>query len=161
MIQFSQMRYLVIMLAVALINCGGKKEEKPSFSFEKKEEKADSSRASARIDLESKGVGPVEKVQLGQEIDSIMVGSGKATFEMKCTACHKLGKKFIGPPPNGILKRRAPEWVMNMILNPSEMVKKDALAKDLFMEFNGSPMSDQGLNEEEAREVLEYFRTLQ
>jgi cytochrome c2 len=77
-----------------------------------------------------------------------------------CLACHRIGKKFIGPPPNGILERRTPEWVMNMILNPQEMVQKDPLAKDLLKEFNGSPMSNQGLTEDQARAILEYFRTL-
>ena len=45
-------------------------------------------------------------------------------------------------------------------LNPDEMVQKDPLAKALLMEFNGSPMANQNLTEEEARSVLEYFRTL-
>ena len=47
-----------------------------------------------------------------------------------------------------------------MILNPNEMVQKDPLAKDLLIEFNGSPMADQSLTQEDARAVLEYFRTL-
>ena len=34
---------------------------------------------------------------------------------------------------------RTPEWIMNMILNPTEMVEKDPLAKELLVEFNGSP----------------------
>ena len=41
------------------------------------------------------------------------------------------------------------------------MVKNDPDAKALFMEFNGSPMANQSLTEEEARNVLEYFRTLE
>jgi hypothetical protein len=49
---------------------------------------------------------------------------------------------------------------MNMILNPQEMVQKDPLANDLLKEFNGSPMSNQGLTEDQARAILEYFRTL-
>jgi hypothetical protein len=49
---------------------------------------------------------------------------------------------------------------MNMILNPEEMTKNDPLAKALLIEFNGSPMANQNLTEEEARQVLEYFRTL-
>ena len=47
-----------------------------------------------------------------------------------------------------------------MILNPEEMVKNDPLAKDLLIEFNGSPMANQNLTQEEARAVLEYLRTL-
>ena len=66
----------------------------------------------------------------------------------------------MGPAPKGIMSRRNPEWVMNMILDPEGMVKNDPLAKALLMEFNGAPMANQNLSEEDARAVLEYFRTL-
>lgn len=89
-----------------------------------------------------------------------MATQGKDVYDKMCLACHRVGKKFIGPPPDGVLERRTPEWVMNMILDPEGMVKNDPLAKDLLMEFNGSPMANQNLTEEEARAVLEYFRTL-
>ena len=89
-----------------------------------------------------------------------MALKGEEVYKAKCTACHKIGKKFIGPPPNGIFERRSPEWIMNMILNPEEMVQKDPIAKQLLIEFNGSPMANQSLTEEEARSILEYFRTL-
>ena len=85
---------------------------------------------------------------------------GKDVYDKMCTACHKPDKNFIGPAPKGILERRSPEWVMNMILNPEEMINKDPIAKKLLMEFNGAPMANQNLTEEQARQVLEYFRTL-
>ena len=108
----------------------------------------------------NKGIGPISSVTLGEEIDEAMAADGAVIYEAKCTACHKPTVKHIGPPPQGILERRSPEWVMNMILNPEEMVQKDEIAKNLFIEFNGSPMANQNLTEEEARKVLEYFRTL-
>ena len=89
-----------------------------------------------------------------------MAAQGKEVYDQMCLACHRPDKKFIGPAPKGVLERRSPEWVMNMILNPQVMVKEDPLAKDLLQEFNGSPMANQGLTEEQARAVLEYFRTL-
>ena len=49
---------------------------------------------------------------------------------------------------------------MNMILNPEQMVKEDPIAKQLLVDFNLSPMANQHLTQEEARSVLEYFRTL-
>ena len=58
------------------------------------------------------------------------------------------------------MTRRTPEWIMNMILNPEQMVKENPLAKNLLIEFNGAPMANQNLTKEEARAVLEYFRTL-
>lgn len=97
---------------------------------------------------------------LAEEIDQAMATKGAEVYKKMCTACHKPTKKFIGPAPIGSLERRTPEWIMNMILDPEGMVKNDPLAKALLIEFNGSPMANQNLTEEEARAVLEYFRTL-
>lgn len=106
------------------------------------------------------GIGPVKSLDLPSEIDADLVVKGKESFEAKCTACHKVTKKFIGPNPTGILTRRTAAWVMNMILNPDEMILKDPIARQLLIEANGAPMANQSLPEEEARAVLEYFRTL-
>ena len=89
-----------------------------------------------------------------------MAATGAEVYKKMCTACHRPNKKFIGPAPLGIMERRTPEWIMNMILDPEGMVANDPLAKELLIEFNGSPMANQSLTEEETRAVLEYFRTL-
>lgn len=158
---------IMILLLALLVSCGGKEEKKEEgFTLKKKSEtettvaKKDNALASVRVDLENKGIGPITSLQLGSEIDQAMVAHGEDVYKKMCTACHRADKKFIGPAPTGILNRRTPEWIMNMILNPVEMVQKDPLAKDLLIEFNGSPMANQNLTQEEARAVLEYFRTL-
>ncbi|MEJ2112953.1 MAG: cytochrome c [Flavobacteriaceae bacterium] len=157
---------LLIFIAL-LIGCGGKEEKKKeSITIQKQTEtkavvdKTESIPASKKVDLSNKGIGPITSVTLGAEIDQKMVAHGADVYKKMCTACHRSDKKFIGPAPTGILERRTPEWIMNMILNPEEMVQKDPLAKELLIEFNGSPMANQNLTEEEARAVLEYFRTL-
>ena len=106
------------------------------------------------------GIGPVAQFELPAEVDQTLAANGKEVYDAKCTACHKATKQFIGPAPKGILEKRTPAWIMNMILNPEEMVAKDPIAKQLLIKFNGSPMANQNLTEEEARAVLEYFRTL-
>ncbi|GAA5225354.1 hypothetical protein GCM10025777_59850 [Membranihabitans marinus] len=116
---------------------------------------------SKRIVLDNKGVGPIKNLELPTEIDQSMVLKGKNLFDTKCITCHLADKNVIGPAPKGILKRRSPEWIMNMILNPAEMLEKDPLAKELLVEFKGTPMIDEGMTEEEARAMLEYFRTLE
>ncbi len=146
-----------------LLACSSKSDKSSDFSFDKLEKSASDTEevpASVRKDLSNKGVGPIKSVELSENIDESLANTGAVLYQQKCTACHKLGEKFVGPPPNGILNRRSPEWVMNMILNPQVMLKEDQLAKDLFMEFNGAPMANQGLTQEEARSILEYFRTL-
>ncbi|MGB1831346.1 MAG: cytochrome c, partial [Flavobacteriaceae bacterium] len=61
---------------------------------------------------------------------------------------------------NGIYERRSPEWVMNMLLNPTEMLKQDPIAKALLKEYNNVMMLNQNLEESEARAIAEYLRTL-
>jgi mono/diheme cytochrome c family protein len=162
------LKLMTILFSILLMSCGGKEEKKKEgFSYEKKttteakvETKAEKISASKRVDLENKGIGPISSLELPAEIDQTMVAHGADVYKKMCTACHRANKKFIGPAPTGILERRTPEWIMNMILNPEEMTQKDPLAKELLMEFNGSPMANQNLSEEDARAVLEYFRTL-
>ncbi|WP_308993147.1 cytochrome c [Mariniflexile litorale] len=161
------LKILTILFISLLVSCGGKEEKKKEkFSYEKTAPteqtvtKIESVPASKRIDLTSKGIGPIKELVLPAEIDQTMATHGEDVYKKMCTACHRPDKKFIGPAPSGILERRTPEWVMNMILNPDEMVQKDLLAKELLIEFNGSPMANQGLTQEDARAVLEYFRTL-
>lgn len=159
-------KILTLFIAVVLVSCGGKEEKKKDvIIYEKQpvevvEEVAETVPASKRVDLANKGVGPIKSVDLAAEIDQSLAAHGADVFKQMCTACHRPDKKFIGPSPAGILERRTPEWVMNMILNPNEMVQNDPLAKELLIEFNGSPMANQNLSEEDARAVLEYFRTL-
>jgi hypothetical protein len=40
------------------------------------------------------------------------------------------------------------------------MVEKNPIARKLLIAHNGSPMANQNLTEEQARAVVEYFRTL-
>lgn len=162
-------RTTAILFSLLLMACGGK-EEKKNEGFSVEREKASTDKpveavitgipASERVDLSNKGVGPIAAITLDTEIDQALATKGKEVYDQMCLACHRPDKKFIGPAPQGILERRTPEWVMNMILNPQVMVNEDLLAKDLLQEFNGSPMANQNLTEEQARAVLEYFRTL-
>lgn len=105
-----------------------------------------------------KGIGPVSKVELVSTPNQAMVDQGKAIFESKCTACHKFGERYVGPDLAGVTGRRKPEWIMNMILNPQEMQQKDPTAHELLAQFM-TQMPNQDLTQEEARAVLEYFRT--
>lgn len=145
-----------IVLSFGLMACGGGSEA-PADTTKAKPQ----SMLKKKIDpMQDKGVGPITSITIDAEINQEMADAGKVVYEKMCTACHKPTEKFIGPAPKGVLDRRTPEWVMNMILNPEQMVKENDLAKKLLMEYNGSPMANQNLTEEEARQVLEYFRTL-
>lgn len=102
------------------------------------------------------GIGPVSSVTLGA-IDAALAEEGEAAFTMKCSACHKFDQRYVGPPLGGVLDRRTPVYVMNMMLNPDEMVKRHPEARAMLAEYM-TPMPNQNLNRDEARAILEYFR---
>ena len=110
--------------------------------------------------LENKGVGPIINVILEDKVNISMVNSGEKLFNQLCTSCHIINEDYIGPAMSGILDRRSPEWIMNMILNPIQMLEEDPIAIDLLEKYNFEYMYNQNLLEEEARDILEYFRLL-
>lgn len=153
----SFIKLISLSLLVLVFNCGDDKKTE-SVSYGKSDVKKVP--ASERVDLKNKGVGPITSVDLPLVVDKELASSGEEVYNKLCLACHMVDKKFIGPAPKDILKRRTPEWVMNMILNPEKMIAEDPLAKDLWEEYNGSPMVGQNVTKDEARAILEYFRTL-
>ena len=99
-----------------------------------------------------------EAVTLGA-LDPAMAERGKATFEMKCSACHKFDARYVGPSLGGVMERRTPAYIMNMILAPEEMYTKHPAAKQLLAELM-TQMPNTGLTRDQAREVVEYLRTV-
>ena len=106
------------------------------------------------------GVGPIKNISL-DEIQLTLVNQGKMLYNSKCTMCHSIDQKLVGPALGDVTKRREPEWIMNMMLNPDGMVKENEAAKLLLKEYNNVPMINQHLSEKEARAILEYLRSIE
>jgi cytochrome c551/c552 len=106
----------------------------------------------------SKGIGRFRNIQLTHPLDEAMVTKGKAIFQSKCFACHKLSKeKLVGPGWSGVTNRRSPEWIMNWVTNTKVMVDRDLAAQaDLAVCIIRMP--DQELTDDQARNVLEFMR---
>lgn len=151
-IRSSAMACLALALALSLSACGG---DAPDDS-------ADSAAASAtgdqltEVQLEQ-GIGPVRDLDLG-ELDPDLVEAGEAAFVTKCSACHRLEDRYVGPRLGTVLDRRRPEFVMNMILNANEMVQKHPVVRQMLAEFY-TPMPVQVTDPDEARAILEYLRS--
>ncbi|MCK5824998.1 MAG: c-type cytochrome [Ichthyobacteriaceae bacterium] len=158
---------LMVFLTSTIVSCGS--DDSKKADAKKNDEKSNTQSKSVEIQNSDKidvvgisyGVGEIKKgdVKLDDQINKSMANKGKAVFNKMCSACHKVDKKYIGPSPKGILARRTTEWVMNMILNPEKMIKEDAIAVSLLKEY-GTPMTNQHVTKDEARQMLEYFRTL-
>ena len=103
------------------------------------------------------GVGPIKSVKLDPTLDKKMITEGKGIFNDKCALCHELDQLKIGPPLRNITKDRAPEYIMNLLLNTEAMQKADPNVKALIKKFNNIIMIDPALNEAKARSVVEYL----
>lgn len=131
---------------IYFISCSNSSEEKNSSGIDEKKF------------YNGTGVGPITQLQISETIDDNLSKEGAKVFQSKCITCHKItDERVIGPGLKGITIRRKPEWIMNQILNPLEMTKNDPLSKELLSIYL-SQMTDMNLTNDDARNVLEYFR---
>lgn len=94
------------------------------------------------------------------DVDHAMAEKGKTTYDVKCQACHSTGEnRIVGPGWKGITTRRKPEWIMNMIMNTDAMLSEDPEAQKM-LEQCLVRMPNQNLTKDDARQLLEYMRTL-
>lgn len=104
------------------------------------------------------GAGPIkDEVVLGMQIDKKMAAKGEKLFNAQCTTCHEIHDSNRGPALGGVLDKRSPQFVMNMILDPDAMIENDPQIKALKAVYE-IRMDDLGLSEEEARQIVEYLR---
>lgn len=137
----------ILVFGLFLLACGGGNETSSKSSESVVDKKPD----------DGKGVGEIKSVALNDPLDQAMVETGKAIYDMKCAACHKLGpNRVVGPGFKGVTDRRQPEWIMNMITNVETMLEEDKEAQKLLEECL-TRMPNQNLTNDEAREVLEFL----
>ena len=143
----------LLILAMALAACGGsgKKDKGASPASEASPEE--------KSLAEGKGLGEVKAVELKTPLEAERVGRGKAIYDMKCSACHKLtDQKVVGPGWKDVTKRRKPEWVMNMVTNVDAMLDKDEEAQKL-LQLCLTRMPNQNVSIGDARDLLEFMRS--
>ncbi len=106
----------------------------------------------------SKGIGEVKDVTLNTPLEEERIGRGKAIYEMKCQACHKLNdQRVVGPGWKDVTKNRKPEWIMNMITNVDVMLDQDPEAQKM-LELCLMRMPNQNVSVGDARDILEFMR---
>ncbi len=148
------------IFAFSLFSCGGDKKTDsiPTASSETTDAPAENPAGSNAYDPK-RGLGKHENVDVST-FDATMAAKGKAVADVKCTSCHKpTEEKLVGPGWKGVTTRQSPAWIMNFISNPDPMIDVDPeLQKQL--ELCLVRMPNQGLNDTEAREILEYMREI-
>ena len=139
---------MALFLGVFLWACGGE-SNKPEGTYTRPTEKAEKKD-------DGKGIG-ITEVKLNDPLNQDMVANGKAIYEIKCAACHKLtAKRVVGPGWAGITDIRKPEWIMNMITNVDIMLDEDPQAQKLLEECL-TRMPNQNVSESDARDILEFI----
>ena len=151
------------VLTLALFSCGGDKKTDSIPTATTTETTATTTEAPAAAGTNEydpkRGLGPHENVDVSK-FDPAMAAAGKKIAEVKCTSCHKpTEEKLVGPGWKGVTKRQTPEWIMNFISNPDPMIDVDPELKKQ-LELCLVRMPNQGLNDTEAREILEYMREI-
>jgi hypothetical protein len=151
---------LILVLGAALIACGPEKPKQQADEEDSYESihGTDERNAVAENADDGKGIGQVTNVTLNTPLEQERVTRGKAIYEMKCQACHRLDdQRVVGPGWKDVTKRRKPEWIMNMITNVDVMLDQDEEARKL-LELCLTRMPNQNVSVGDARDVLEYMR---
>ena len=147
---------LLLLPSLALAACGGKSGGAAPAAGSA----APSAQASDLTPWQlANGVGPITEGTVLEAMDRDEVAEGKQRFEQVCASCHKANERYVGPALGGVVGRRTPQYVMNMILAPDTMVARHPEAKALFGTYM-MQMPKLGLTPEQAQEVMEYLRTL-
>jgi mono/diheme cytochrome c family protein len=148
-------KFLVfIIMATIIIACGQKQETASQKILRERKEKA--AQKSSQVD-QGLGVGEIMNVTLNDPLNQDMVSRGRAIYDMKCSACHKLkGSRVVGPSWAGLTSQRKPEWIMNMITNVEVMLEEDPEAQKLLEECL-TRMPNQNVSIGDARDILEFM----
>ena len=85
---------------------------------------------------------------------------GAKIFTEKCTACHTIGKKMLGPDLAGVTSRREAGWLRRQIKEPDVMIaEKDPIVMQLLQESNNLPMVPMGLSDADVDAVIAYLKS--
>ncbi len=159
------LKFLLIgFISIAFISCSGEKKSENETNPTSTESPTSATETSTAADGDydpKRGLGKFDETNVDvSKFDASMAAEGKKIAEVKCTSCHKpTEEKLVGPGWKGVTTRQSPHWIMNFISNPDPMITVDPeLQKQL--EICLVRMPNQGLNETEARQILEYMREI-
>jgi len=145
------MKKLIILTLACMVvwACGNSNEPKPSDLAKQK--------ITQKKEGNKEGVGEIKSVELNDPLNQDMIANGRAIYDLKCAACHKLSdKRVVGPGFKGVTSKRTGPWIMNMITNTDAMLDEDPVARKLFEECL-TRMPNQNVSNSDARDILEFL----
>lgn len=103
------------------------------------------------------GIGPIdEPLDLG-EVQIERARAGAEYFDSRCSSCHRMEQRFVGPALGRVAENRSHEFVINFILNPEEMTQRHPVGQALLQEYM-TTMPYQNVDEEQAAAILDFLR---
>lgn len=143
----------LFLLSFFILSCGKKENSGEDFSKSSSDEPAKTS------DYDPKrGLGKYENIELSPTLDKEMAVLGEKAAGTKCLSCHKLNSdRLVGPGWEGVTNRHKPEWILNFITNPDPMIDVDPELQAQ-LELCLVRMPNQNINDDEARQILEFMR---
>jgi mono/diheme cytochrome c family protein len=159
--KFNCMKKLIVISAVAtsliLYACGGGDQKPADSATTESASSTEASGANPSYDPD-RGAGKFKDVSVPAQLDVAMAAAGEKVYDVKCSSCHKLSdEKLVGPGWKGVSQRHKPEWIMNFVTNPDEMIDKDPKAQAM-LEICMVRMPNQNLSDDDARSVYEFMR---
>jgi cytochrome c1 len=140
---------LLLIITIAYTGCGNGDERDTAPARDEAPELTE-------FELEH-GIGPVtERLDIG-ELDVERARRGAEIFDLRCTACHRMGRRFVGPPLGEITEARSPEFLINFILNPEEMTNRHPVGQALLQEYM-TIMPYQNVSKEQAIDIVDFLR---
>ncbi len=141
---------LLLILALVYTGCGnGEGDDQRTDTREAEPELTE-------FELEH-GIGPVtERLDIG-DLNVERARRGADIFDRRCTACHRMGRRFVGPPLGEVTEMRSPEFLINFILNPEEMTNRHPVGQELLQDYM-TIMPYQNVTKEQAIEIVDFLR---
>ncbi|HAU55265.1 MULTISPECIES: cytochrome c3 family protein [Sphingobacterium] len=87
------------------------------------------------------------------------VKEGEKIFKSRCTSCHAIDRKVVGPALKGITESKDEAWLIKWVKNSQVLVKAgDPDAVAIFKEYNGLVMTAfTDLSDDQIKSVLSYI----
>jgi mono/diheme cytochrome c family protein len=92
-------------------------------------------------------------------VDANLAKRGKTVFQNRgCGGCHAFGKKQAGPDLVGVMERRDHEWLRRWLMNTTEMLESDSLARALLVEWKNIKMPNLRVTAPDVEALFHYMQ---
>lgn len=95
------------------------------------------------------------------QLSAVNPDNGKTLFQSKCTACHNINQRLVGPALQNIDQRQSESWIISFVHSPSKKIASgDTAAANIYKSFQPIMMPDQAdLKDDDVRDIIAYIKS--